>query len=51
MATRKNSNLALQDTSTGELSYKVMKGLNILRHYKRVLFQLRDVTLYLTVRN
>jgi hypothetical protein len=28
MVNRKKSNRALQDTSTGELGYKVMKGLN-----------------------
>jgi len=38
MVTQKDSNQALRDTSTGELGYKVMKRLNILRLYKRVLF-------------
>jgi hypothetical protein len=38
MVTRKNSNWALKDTSTGELGYKAMKGLANLRLYTRVLF-------------
>jgi len=29
MVTRKNSNRERQDNSTGKLSYKVMKGLNV----------------------